>query len=62
MSVGLQGLAEAIVFRALQDITGTSVDCRKHKEDAIRFLKSDYCEHLTGINGQYLLRKVKDYV
>lgn len=60
MGVGWEALAEAIVLQALKDVTSNSIDCLAHRQTAEAFLKSDYCEYLTGINGKYLLKKVRE--
>lgn len=56
---GVKNLCEAIVYQAMYDITHNSASCKKNRDNAIWFLGSNYCEHLTGIDGRYILNELR---
>lgn len=62
-------LANAVVVWAVHDWCGGAIAERdlktakleklRHKQDAEAFLKSEWCEFIGGLNGDYILEKLK---
>lgn len=43
----------------MRDVNKYTVTDVKKRDDAERFLRSDWCESVSGVNGSYILAKLK---